>query len=102
MELFFFKYVLKISAVVSFHFIFYISRVFNVIDNNFCFSQFFTSSMISGQMWNYIKRPISMFRNNEGIITYIYQYRNAQFIYESYIIFTLCILFKFLQWILGN
>lgn len=52
--------------------------------------------MISGQMWNHIRGPPLMHRNQQGIITYIHNSSQGQFIVETYIIILLSILFIFL------
>lgn len=49
--------------------------------------------MISGQMWNHIRGPPLMHRNQQGIITYIHNSSQGQFIVETYIIIILSILF---------
>jgi len=48
--------------------------------------------MISGQMWNHIRGPPLMHRNQQGIITYIHNSSQGQFIIETYIIIILSIL----------
>jgi len=52
--------------------------------------------MISGQMWNHIRGPPLMHRNQQGIITYIHNSSQGQFIVETYIIIILSILFNIL------
>lgn len=49
--------------------------------------------MISGQMWNHIRGPPLMHRNQQGSITYIHNSSQGQFIVETYIIIILSILF---------
>jgi len=49
----------------------------------------FCLTMISGQMWNHIRGPPLMHRNQQGIITYIHNSSQGQFIIETYIIIIL-------------
>ncbi|XP_050546304.1 tumor suppressor candidate 3 [Daktulosphaira vitifoliae] len=49
----------------------------------------FCLTMISGQMWNHIRGPPLMHRNQQGIITYIHNSSQGQFIVETYIIIVL-------------
>ncbi|KAL4130818.1 hypothetical protein QTP88_008199 [Uroleucon formosanum] len=53
------------------------------------FSVLFCLNMISGQMWNHIRGPPLMHRNQQGIITYIHNSSQGQFIVETYIIIIL-------------
>lgn len=53
--------------------------------------------MISGQMWNHIRGPPLMHRNQQGVITYIHNSSQGQFIVETYIIIILSILFILLE-----
>ncbi|VVC36256.1 Thioredoxin-like fold,Oligosaccharyl transferase complex, subunit OST3/OST6 [Cinara cedri] len=51
----------------------------------------FCLTMISGQMWNHIRGPPLMHRNQQGVITYIHNSSQGQFIFETYIIIVLTI-----------
>lgn len=57
--------------------------------------------MISGQMWNHIRGPPLMHRNQQGVITYIHNSSQGQFIVETYIIIILSILFYLYQLIIN-
>lgn len=55
--------------------------------------QFFTLTMISGQMWNHIRSPPFVYRSSNGNVAYIHGSSQGQFVLETYIVMILSILF---------
>lgn len=53
---------------------------------------FFTLAMTSGQMWNHIRGPPFMHKNQNGQIAYIHGSSQGQFVIETYIVMLLSIL----------
>lgn len=54
---------------------------------------FFCFAMTSGQMWNHIRGPPFLHKNQNGQIAYIHGSSQGQFVFETYIIMFLCILY---------
>ncbi|GJQ65248.1 hypothetical protein Trydic_g7376 [Trypoxylus dichotomus] len=50
---------------------------------------FFCFSMVSGQMWNHIRGPPFVHKNQNGQIAYIHGSSQAQFVLETYIVMVL-------------
>lgn len=61
--------------------------------NNFCILQLFSVTMISGQMWNHIVKPMKWTQNADGVYTFISRKSSYQFVVETYIIILFSILF---------
>ncbi|XP_043527994.1 tumor suppressor candidate 3 isoform X2 [Frieseomelitta varia] len=53
------------------------------------FHDFFTLTMISGQMWNHIRGPPFIHRSPSGNVAYIHASSQGQFILETYIVMIL-------------
>lgn len=53
---------------------------------------FFCFAMTSGQMWNHIRGPPFLHKNQNGQIAYIHGSSQGQFVFETYIIMFLSIL----------
>ncbi|KAK2726390.1 tumor suppressor candidate 3-like [Artemia franciscana] len=49
----------------------------------------FVLVMISGQMWNHIRGPPFLHRNQNGGIAYVHHSSQGQFVFETYIIFAI-------------
>lgn len=54
---------------------------------------FFCFTMVSGQMWNHIRGPPFVHKNQNGQIAYIHGSSQGQFVLETYIVMVLSILY---------